>query len=71
MLATFFVLAYVSIAVMSMRMTLREYQATRSGDIPGLVMGALACLFWPIAAFFLLLMLNLTTSPAPGWKQTT
>ena len=70
MLLTVFVLTYACIAVMSMRMTIKEYQANPSGDRLGLLTGILACLLWPVAAFFLLLMLNLTTTPANQFKQT-
>ena len=71
MFSTIFVLAYAGIAVMSMRMTLKEYQANVSQDRLGLLTGILACLLWPVVAFFLLLMLNLTAAPANRFKPTT
>lgn len=71
MLSTVFVLVYVSIAGLSMRMTLKEYQAQHSGGRLGLLTGILACLFWPVMAFFLLLMLNLTATPAQRFEPTT
>ena len=70
MFLTLFVLTYASIAVMSMRMTLKEYQANPSGDRLGILIGILACLAWPVVAVFLLLMLNLTASPTSRLKQT-
>lgn len=70
MLSTLVVLAYACIAVLAMRMTFREYQANQTGDRWGLLSGLLACLCWPVVAFFLLLMLNLNTAPAKQFKQT-
>lgn len=69
MLSTVFVLAYACIAALSLRMTLKEYQANRSGDRLGLLTGILACLFWPVVAVFMLLMLNLTATPAPAHQS--
>lgn len=70
MLLTLFVLTYAAIAVMSMRMTFKEYQANPSGDRLGLLMGLLGCMLWPVVAVFLLLMLNLTTASTNRFKQT-
>ena len=75
MLLTVFVLAYASIALMSMRMTFKEYQTNLSQtnlsqDRLGLLTGILACLLWPVVAFFLLLMLNLTAPSVNRVNQT-
>ena len=75
MLSTVFVLAYAGIALMSMRMTFKEYQANLSqanisGGRLGLLTGILACLLWPVVAFFLLLMLNLTAPSVNRVNQT-
>ena len=70
MLSTIFVLVYAGIAAMSLRMTLKEYQANPSGDRLGLLTGILVCMCWPIMVFFMLLMLNLTAKPASRVKQT-
>ena len=70
MFSTLFFLAYAGIAVLSMRMTFKEYRFNRSSDRLGLLTGILACMLWPVVAFFLLLVLNLTTTPANQFKQT-
>ena len=80
MLSTVFVLAYAGIALMSMRMTFKEYQtnlsqanlsqANISRGRLGLLTGILACLLWPVVAFFLLLMLNLTAPSVNRVNQT-
>lgn len=75
MLSTVFVLAYAGIALMSMRMTFKEYQtnlsqANISRGRMGLLTGILACLLWPVVAFFLLLMLNLTAPSVNRVNQT-
>lgn len=69
MLSTVFVLAYACIAALSLRMTLKEYQSNRAVDRVGLVTGIMACLLWPAVAVFMLLMVNLTATPARQFKQ--
>lgn len=67
---TFFVLAYVGIAVLSIVMTVKEHQAGNPHDLVGLIAGGLACLFWPVAAVLLFLAVSLRADTADQAQHT-
>lgn len=70
MLWTVMTLVYLSIALISMWMTLREYQANRSRDLIGLGLGTCACLVWPVVVLCLLVLINFTVKPVHRASQS-
>ena len=60
---TIMTLVYLGIALISMWMTLKEYQASGSRDLIGLGLGACACLVWPVAALLVLILVNFSAKP--------
>lgn len=67
LLWTVMTVVYLGIALISMWMTLKEHQASGSRDLIGLSLGSCACLVWPVAALFVLILVNVTAKPVhPG-----
>lgn len=67
---TVLIVAYLGIAMISTWMTLNEHQASGSRDLIGLALGVGACLVWPVAALWLLILVKLTAKPVHQASQT-